>query len=68
MTTPNEEIEAWPAIRKEAAKAINPATAEVSYRYTQVGDPYGIHEIPDGFECIGRSYFARAWFGRVGFV
>jgi hypothetical protein len=58
MTIPNEDIEAWLAIRKEAAKAINPATALVTWHWGHVLDPYGIFS--DEERCIGRIYFARA--------
>jgi len=61
MTIPNEDIEAWLAIRKEAAKAINPATARVTWNWGYVIDPYGIlSDISDEEKCIGRNYFARA--------
>jgi len=57
----DKETEAWLAIRKEAAKAINPATAVVFWVNGQVGDPYGIMpDIPDEARRIGPTYFARA--------
>ena len=61
MRTLDEETKAWLAIRKEAAKTIDPATAEVTWWHRQVIDPYGIFtELPEDAECVGRSYFARA--------
>jgi hypothetical protein len=73
----NEELRNWLAVRKEGAKHIDAATAEVDWNYTQVLDPYGIdHELSEEYrltdecDCVGRSYFARApgsdvwvWFG-----
>jgi hypothetical protein len=59
MTTLDKETEAWLAIRKEAAKAIDPATAELTWAYGPVGNPCGIYP-PDESDCIGREYFARA--------
>lgn len=64
-------IEQWLQLRKDEAPLIDPATAEVFWHYTQVIDPYGVlTEIPDGCDCVGRSYFARrpgsdiwVWFG-----
>lgn len=55
----DEETKAWLAIRKEVAKAIDPATAEFDWEYGNVVDPYRIYP-RDGSECIGRNHFARA--------
>ena len=53
--------EEWLAIRKEAGLQIDPDTAEVSWCYAQVLDPYGIYpKLPEEFYCVGRSYFARS--------
>jgi hypothetical protein len=61
VTTLDEKSEAWLAIRKEAAKAINPATAIVMWDYGQIFDPYDIYpDLPDECDCIGRNYYARA--------
>src|SRR4051812_12192426 len=60
MTTVNEDIEMWVAIREEAAKSINPATAKVIWQYGQIVNPYGLEPNPDDADCIGRNYFARA--------
>jgi hypothetical protein len=57
----NEEVERWLAIRKKAASQIDPATAEVTFEWGYIVDPYGIHgDLPDECRCIGRIYFARA--------
>src|SRR4051812_18014075 len=59
MASTNEDLETWLAIRKEAAKTIDPTTAEIFWTYGDITDPYGVD--PDGrSECIGRVYFARA--------
>jgi hypothetical protein len=56
-----ESIEELLATRKEAGLTIDPETAEVSWHYAQVLDPYGIYpNLPDEACCVGRSYFARA--------
>ena len=57
----DEKTKAWLAVRKEAAKTINPATAKVICVYGQVIDPYGIFApFPEECDCIGKNYFARA--------
>jgi hypothetical protein len=51
-------LEQWLAIRREAALQIDPETAEVMWKHTNVVDPYGVYpDCPE--ECIGRVYFAR---------
>jgi hypothetical protein len=53
--------EEWLAIRKEAGLRIDPATAEVSWHYAQVADPYGVlPERAEEWDCVGRQYFARS--------
>ena len=64
-------VEQWLEIRKQAAKKIDPETAEVMWDYAQTVDPYGVR--PDLWEehwCVGRENFARSpaseiwvWFG-----
>jgi hypothetical protein len=63
----NEELRNWLAVRKEAAKHIDAATAEVDWNYAEVLDPYGIdpllpeeYRLTDECRCVGRSYFARS--------
>ena len=65
------EREEWLAIREEAARKIDPETAEVTSEYRYDIDPYGIRpEVPEQYKVVGRHYFARApgsdiwvWFG-----
>jgi hypothetical protein len=48
-------------MRKEAAKMIDPETAEVSWDWGYIADPYGDWpDIPEEYQCSGRLYFARA--------
>src|SRR5262245_39724516 len=55
----NESANEWLAIRKEAAKEIDPETAEVMWAYGYSCDPYGIGPEPQGDERqIQRHYFA----------
>jgi len=54
------EIKQFRAVRKEAGRHIDPATAEVMWRYAQTLDPYGIKELPEECQQIGREYFARS--------
>ena len=54
------DVDEWLAIRKEAGLKIDPMTAEVIWKYTLVLEPYGVLELPEEAQCIGRSYFARA--------
>jgi hypothetical protein len=69
--TDDMTVEQWLAIRKEAARQIDPETAEVTWLYAQSMDPYGvIPDLPEEYEQIGREYFARSpgsdvwvWFG-----
>ena len=70
MRTLDEDTKAWLAIRKEAAKTIDPATAEVTWWHRQVVDPYGILHRYSGGGRLRRPELlrARARFGRVGFV
>ena len=50
----------WLAIVKEEALKIDPATAEVDWRYALVLDPYGVYPaLPEDCQHIGRAYFAR---------
>src|SRR4051794_30942162 len=56
----DEKTKAWLAIRKDAARDINPATAEICWTYGQVMDPYRIKQLSAEYDCVGRNYFARA--------
>ena len=54
------DVEQWLAIRKEEALKIDPSTAEVTWSYKQVLDPYGVYpDLPEEVKQTGRSYFAR---------
>jgi len=55
-----DEIKQFRAVRKEAGRHIDPATAEVMWVYAQTLDPYGIKELPEECQQIGREYFARS--------
>ena len=57
---PSISIDEWLAIRKEAALRIDPETAEVTWWYGDVGDPYCVYGDPGEDYCIDRCYFARA--------
>jgi hypothetical protein len=48
------------AAKKEAGLKIDPATAETWWCWGQVLDPYGLGDLSEKYECIGRNYFARA--------
>ena len=53
-------VEEWLAVRRAEGRKIDPATAEVDWRYAQVLDPYGVcPDLPEECDCIGREYFAR---------
>ena len=48
-------------ILDEAARKIDPETAEVHWTYGSVLDPYGIYNLgPDDEDNVGRNYWARA--------
>jgi hypothetical protein len=60
-STKQRRRQQWLAIRKEAATKIDPETAEVSWEYGSVRDPYYLFEHGDDWEDnIGRNYFVRA--------
>jgi hypothetical protein len=58
--TRQQEIEQWLAVRKEAALKIDPNTAEVFWKYGDIGDPYGVLPPLEEDDVVGRNYFARA--------
>jgi hypothetical protein len=54
-----QTVDQWLAVRKEAGLKIDPETAEVTWGYSDIGDPYGA--VPAHREgCIGRVAFARS--------
>jgi hypothetical protein len=58
-------IEEWLAIRKEAGLRIDPATAEITWCWGQVMDPYGVENLPKECWQVGRNRFARSPGGGV---
>ena len=55
-------VEYLNALRKAAGAAIDPQTAEVTWGYGYVLDPYDDgRDIPPEGKCVGRDYFARLW-------
>lgn len=57
----DEKTKRWLAKRIRAAAHIDPATAEVDWRYGQTVDPYGIYdELSPDEQQVQRHYFARA--------
>lgn len=52
------EIREWLEIRRLEGLKIDPETAEIDFRWTDGGDPYGVYETSQ--EDRGRSYFACA--------
>jgi hypothetical protein len=53
-------VEEFLAIRKAEGSKIDARTAEVTWCYAQTLDPYGICELPEEYQQVGREYFARA--------
>ena len=40
-----DELKQWLAERKEAGKAIDVATCEITWTHSQILDPYGVREV-----------------------
>ena len=53
-------VEQWLQIRKQEGLKIDPESAEVTWSYAQVLDPYGVYRLLPEEECVGRVYFARS--------
>jgi hypothetical protein len=54
-------LETFRALLKIAGQQIDPATAQVEWRYAYTLDPYGVWpSIPEECQQVGREYFARA--------
>jgi hypothetical protein len=53
-----EEQERWLAVRKEAAARLDPETAEVTFNWGDITDPYGLRRDDDSY--CGRNYFVRS--------
>jgi hypothetical protein len=54
-----EKVDQWLESRKELGKLIDPATAEATWEYGQMVDPYGVGRVPPEADCIGRVRFFR---------
>jgi hypothetical protein len=54
-----EETDRWLAERKQAAKLIDPTTAEIRGQHGQVVNPYGVRRLPRDADCVGRNVFVR---------
>jgi hypothetical protein len=71
LDTFEERLVMWAALHepRPGGDEIDPATAEVTWRYTQTGDPYGLHPDLGTDHKVTRDYFARNpggewfWFG-----
>ena len=59
-TDNDSTVEQWLQIRKEEALRVDAETAEVTWWYAQVVDPYGIRQLSEEEDCVGRQYFARS--------
>ena len=54
------EVEKWLAIRRAAGQHIDAETAETTWRWGQVLNPYGVYDgLSEEEDVIGRIYFAR---------
>jgi hypothetical protein len=53
------DTEKFLAARREEGRLINPATAETTWKYGQILDPYGIFELSLEEYQVARVYFAR---------
>jgi hypothetical protein len=54
-----EEQERWLAVRREAAAKLDPETAEVTFNWGDICDPYELRA-EDKDACCGRNYYARS--------
>jgi len=53
-------LEQWLQIRKEEGLRIDPESAEVTWSYAPVLDPYRVYQLLPEEECVGRIDFARS--------
>jgi len=53
-----EEQERWLAVRCATAAMLDPETAEVTFTWGDMTDPYGVR-VSDENSYYGRNYFAR---------
>ena len=57
----DREVEERRAVRRAAGLEIDPETAEVTWIYGSVLDPYDDYpNLPEKHEVVGREYFARS--------
>ena len=56
----DDELKQWLAERKEAGKAIDVATCEITWTYGQILDPYGVLRLTPEENCVGRCVFVRS--------
>jgi hypothetical protein len=64
------EIDEFLRLREAAGQKIDPEIAEVGWWYAETLDPYGVHDLPEELQQVGRERFARSpesdgwvWFG-----
>jgi len=57
----SDEYRSFEQERRAAGKLIDPATAEMTWGWAQVLDPYGVlgGDLPEEAHCVGRAYFVR---------
>jgi hypothetical protein len=56
-----KDIKKWIAIRKKVGQKIDPKTAEVMFRWSQIFDPYGVNpNLPKACYQVGQVGFARS--------
>jgi len=61
MKYDSEEYRKFEQEVRDAAKLIDPATAEMMFQSVSMLDPYGvIDRDPEAEDCVGRAYFVRA--------
>jgi hypothetical protein len=61
MKYDSEEYRKFKQNRIAAGELIDPATAEMTWNYAYVVDPYGVlDDLTEEEKCIGRAYFVRA--------
>jgi hypothetical protein len=57
---PLHGLETLNAFRRGEGRRIDPTTAELTWQYGQVLDPYAVDpNLPEECHCVGRVYFAR---------
>jgi hypothetical protein len=59
--TMQRKREQWLAVRKEEGLRIDPEHAQIFCEHGSVRDPYGLYDLTDEEDNIGRNYFARSF-------